>query len=183
MTELYCGNNRKDPRLVNGGAVIGTPYQCFRKGVGLGLSLPLSTTEYEPIDNVRIWCGNGTRPDGYDQDGDRTRCLMKGVGVGKGIKSKNSNVKVEMSDSAVDSDNNDKKRYVLISSIVTIAISVTMFVVLYVWRPSNVTERDPDGTQRINWTNFLTLWGGSTAVIVFCVVFGFLLFYYRPYIN
>jgi len=83
---LYCGNNRLANDLVNGNAIIGTRFQCLRKGYGAGYNSPIDpnfTTDYEPIDNRKIYCGDKQNlPNGYDLMGNSPICLRKGYGVG-----------------------------------------------------------------------------------------------------
>jgi len=92
MDNIYCGNNRLDSRVVDGTLRIPTnPYQCFRKGVGKGLSMPLDQSYgsgYDPIDRTKLWCGSGPMPrnQGYTRRGSNVQCLRKGVGVGKKLK-------------------------------------------------------------------------------------------------
>lgn len=89
---IYCGNNSRSPLLeANGGkCVIGTNYQCLRKGIGYGLYSPIDFEfiNYEPIDPPEnIYCGDKTPlPDKYERFGRRSSCLRKGVGIGKKIK-------------------------------------------------------------------------------------------------
>lgn len=88
----YCGNNLLSPLLeANGGkCVIGTNYQCLKKGIGYGLYSPIDFEfiNYEPIDPPEnIYCGDKTPlPDKYERFGRRSSCLRKGVGIGKKIK-------------------------------------------------------------------------------------------------
>lgn len=86
---MYCGNNQRHPDLISGEKRLGTRYECFKKGVGVGLNLPVDTSyiaRYVPIDRTKIYCGNRRRrPDGYDKLGNLGECLRKGVGVGKKI--------------------------------------------------------------------------------------------------
>jgi hypothetical protein len=87
--ELYCGNNARDEGLRNGTKILGTRYQCLKKGVGKGLSEPIFTynEEYEPIENMRIFCGNGTvLPQDKNRFGTRDECLRKGFAVGQNQK-------------------------------------------------------------------------------------------------
>lgn len=86
---MYCGNNKKHPSVVKGEKKIGNKYDCFRKGVGVGLNLPIdeSFVEYKPIDKRRIYCGKEKKlPHGYDLIGNNSLCLRKGVGIGKKLK-------------------------------------------------------------------------------------------------
>jgi len=89
---MYCGNNRRNLDIQSGAKVIGTRYQCFRKGVGVGLSLPVDpeyTRRFSPIDKRKVYCGKNRRmPDEYDILGKNDMCFRKGVGVGKSIKAK-----------------------------------------------------------------------------------------------
>ncbi len=83
--KIYCGNNSLHKSLSNG-FVVGTRYECFRKGVGVGLNMPLDedyNQPYEKIDKTRIYCGGKELPVGYDRFGTTGECLRKGVGVGK----------------------------------------------------------------------------------------------------
>jgi hypothetical protein len=92
--QTYCGNNALNSGLINGTSVIGTRYGCLRKGIGVGLHLPIDLSylgPYIPIDNTRSYCGNNpVLPAGYDRFGSCTECLRKGVGVGKGIAARRS---------------------------------------------------------------------------------------------
>ena len=65
---------------------MGTRYQCLRKGIGKGLNEPIFsyTEDYEPIDPVKVYCGNGTNlPQDKDRFGTRDECLRKGFAVGQ----------------------------------------------------------------------------------------------------
>jgi len=81
---MYCGNNRLDPAVVRDGQRLGTRYECFRKGVGVGSRMPEpEERDYEPIDARRVYCGKSRRlPPGYAYMGNLAQCLQKGVGVG-----------------------------------------------------------------------------------------------------
>jgi hypothetical protein len=87
--EIYCGNNSRDQGLLNGTKIIGTRYQCLKKGIGKGLREPILeyNDQYEPIENTRIFCGNGDiLPQNKDRFGTRDECLRKGYGVGQNQK-------------------------------------------------------------------------------------------------
>jgi hypothetical protein len=81
----YCGNNKFE--LESGNKVLGTPYQCLKKGVGVGLNAPSpGTTQYEPIDPpAPTFCGTGQPPEGKVTS-TRGACFRKGFGVGQRLK-------------------------------------------------------------------------------------------------
>ncbi|ADO00429.1 hypothetical protein WIV_gp086 [Wiseana iridescent virus] len=84
--ELYCGNNSRERGLVDGTKVLGTRYQCLKKGIGRGLKEPIFTwsDEYSPIEEVKVFCGNGdVLPQNKDRFGTRDECLRKGFAVGQ----------------------------------------------------------------------------------------------------
>jgi hypothetical protein len=86
---IYCGNNALDPRLLDGTYIIGRRYDCLRKGVGIGLHMPLDpafSMPYAQIVPDKIYCGNAdVCPDEYDRLGTLHGCVQKGVGVGRSI--------------------------------------------------------------------------------------------------
>jgi hypothetical protein len=84
--ELYCGNNARDDGLRDGSKILGTRYQCLRKGIGRGLNEPIFSysQEYEPIEQIKVFCGNGNiLPRDKDRFGTRDECLRKGFAVGQ----------------------------------------------------------------------------------------------------
>lgn len=78
MNEIYCGNNK----LISNRR--GNRYECFRKGVGVGLNKK-ELEIYLPITKSKIYCGNKDLPTNYSKFGTPSECLQKGVGVGKKI--------------------------------------------------------------------------------------------------
>jgi len=79
---VYCGNNR----LNNTGNTVGTRYECFKKGIGVGKTLPCDGGPFSPLDDRKVWCGKGEElPRGYDILGNLPMCLQKGVGVGRSM--------------------------------------------------------------------------------------------------
>ena len=95
---MYCGNN-KNSKAVKDGKKIGTRYECLKKGIGVGLHLPLDLeylNEYIPIDSRKIYCGKSPRlPEGYDLLGNSHMCYTKGIGVGRTMKAKKSKKKMK----------------------------------------------------------------------------------------
>ncbi len=90
--QLYCGNNARNPDVRSGKKQIGSRYECFRRGVGIGLGLPYDpnfSARFVPIDKRKIYCGKQDElPNGYDIMGNSSLCMRKGVGVGRSIKAK-----------------------------------------------------------------------------------------------
>lgn len=89
---MYCGNNRNSRELTSRRKRLGNRYDCFRKGVGVGMNLPLDreyARRYVPIVRNRVYCGkDDILPQGYHHIGNLFQCLQKGVGVGKRIKAR-----------------------------------------------------------------------------------------------
>lgn len=89
---MYCGNNRRNSKVLSGQQVIGTRYGCLKKGIFVGKSLPYDpeyANGYVPVDGRKIYCGEAKElPNGYDLLGSNSMCYFTGVGVGKAIKSK-----------------------------------------------------------------------------------------------
>lgn len=85
---MYCGNNRRSTKLLNG--FLGSPYQCLRRGIYIGLNQPYDEEyngEYEPIDTTRLYCGtNNILPEGYNRIGYSHECHRIGIGIGKKTK-------------------------------------------------------------------------------------------------
>jgi hypothetical protein len=94
MTDIYCGNNRLNKRLVNKSSILGTRHGCMKKGIGLGINMPTDLDylgDYEPIDERKVYCGNSNNlPEGYDSVGNLPQCLQRGIGMGKRIKAQSN---------------------------------------------------------------------------------------------
>jgi len=85
---VYCGSNQLNSQLIGqgGNKTIGTRNECLRKGIGVGLHMPLDLSyngPYQPIDQRRFYCGDGNLPIGYDSNGTLQQCFTTGVGVGR----------------------------------------------------------------------------------------------------
>lgn len=82
QTAIYCGNNRHE---LSRGKRLGTPYECLKQGVGVGLhsSLKGFNPSYDPIIQDATYCGTSVNPPPGKTIGTPTQCLMKGVGIGK----------------------------------------------------------------------------------------------------
>ena len=94
MTVIYCGNNSLSKELTSKKKRRGSRFECFRKGVGLGLAQPLDKSylsKYKAIDKRKMYCGKSRGlPDGYSIMGNAPMCLQHGVGIGKKLKAKRS---------------------------------------------------------------------------------------------
>ena len=94
---IYCGNNRLHPRANN----LGTRWSCLKKGFGVGyyvLDVDNSFNQaFDPIDNIRIYCGDRRlteqelRDNNYDRLGNLPDCFRKGVGAGRRKKARDAN--------------------------------------------------------------------------------------------
>lgn len=89
--KIYCGNNKLYKGLLTGTHRLGTRYECFRKGYGIGIHQDINVNEsnvlrennYEPIDERKMYCGNKERlPRGYSFMGNTILCLDKGKRFG-----------------------------------------------------------------------------------------------------
>ena len=154
MAQIYCGNNALHPDLVNGIKILGSRYQCLRKGIGTGLNLPLDPDyggPYSPIDNRRIYCGNAAAlPAGYDSMGNLSQCLQKGVGIGKLQRAQGD----DGGDSSDDSENDGYIKRNKNNIWVRIIIAIIIFIFLYLWKPSFVTYLNEENQATIDWKMF-----------------------------
>lgn len=90
---FYCGNNALSPKIIKQGYKIGSPYTCLRKGIGVGLNLPLDKNAagpYKPIKKNDYFCGKDKTkiPKEYKRLGSSVECLQTGIGIGRKIKAK-----------------------------------------------------------------------------------------------
>lgn len=156
MVQIYCGNNAMDINLLNGNMVLGTRYGCLRQGVGVGLNLPYDPKyngAYMPIDQRSTYCGNqDILPAQYDIMGNLPQCLAKGVGIGKRQRALQG-----------------LPHFILfryISPIILfVIILITLFIYLFLSKPSIVTTKDSDNIKRINWSKFMAFYIPVMALI------------------
>lgn len=91
---MYCGSNRRHPDVMSGRRTIGSRYDCFRRGFGVGINQPADPNyrlAYVPVDPRKVYCGKQNRlPANYDLMGSPNLCFRKGVGVGKAQKARSS---------------------------------------------------------------------------------------------
>lgn len=96
---IYCGNNLYE--LNKNNIKLGTRYECLKKGIGKGLSLPVDPKykgKYKAIIENKIYCGDKLRsPDKSKKLGTPSGCLQKGIGIGKKLKAKKEREKKKKS--------------------------------------------------------------------------------------
>lgn len=159
MTNIYCGNNAKSTDILNGNKVIGTRYNCMRKGIGKGLNLPVDNNylgDYEPIDTRKIYCGNAENlPDGYDLMGSLPQCLQRGIGIGKKQKAENSNQRQLIPSFS-------KQNYKIITIYILLCASI--FLVLYFTKPDFISDKK-NNKNIINTKKLLLYYISIIAVI------------------
>jgi len=135
MVEIYCGNNRNNGKLLSRQEVIGDRYKCLRKGIGIGLNLPVDNdyVNYEPIViNEPINCSKSEK-DGI-KNGTITECLRKGIGIGKKIKKSSLN-NLENSPEYIN------KNYSFYGILIIILIIFLLLYILY-RRKKNNSKKD-----------------------------------------
>jgi hypothetical protein len=157
MPIKYCGNNGNFPGLINGTHVIGTNYECLRKGVYVGSHLPYDdvySQPYNPIDNRRIYCGNNVNlPPNYFAIGSPSKCLQVGVGIGK-VQRANMGPPAFMY----------FIRYVL-PYLLFVVLSGVIFIILYFTKLKFVSKYDEKSKKEvINWSTFVPYY------MLFCVI-------------
>ena len=159
MPDIYCGNNSRDVQLLSGNQVLGTRNGCLRKGIGKGLQLPYDSKyagDYLPIDNRKIYCGNeNILPNGYDIMGNLPQCLQKGIGIGKLQKAQN----------------HVPNKYKFMIFIVTYVFLIAcLFVLLYVTKPSFITDKDVNNKDTINNIKLVAYYIPTSILIGVCMV-------------
>lgn len=162
MAQTYCGNDANFAGLSTGTHVIGTNYQCLRKGIGVGRNIPYDAayaTPHTPIDPRRFYCGNAAvlpAGGGHFAMGSPSKCLQIGVGVGKAQRA-------AMGPPAF----MYFIRYIL-PYILFILISGGIFSVLYFTKPDFVSKKDNNNKNVIDWGKLIPFYllFSLTAVII-----------------
>ena len=170
----YCGNNLNDPKLIAGTHVIGSNYQCLRKGIAVGRNLPYDASyaaPYAPIDGRRFYCGNAVAippGGGYFAVGWPTKCIQTGIGVGKVQR-------VAMGPPAF----MYFIRHVLPYLLFLVIVGGT-FVILYFVKPKFITKEDKNNRNK----RVIELGKFSPVMIAIALVTGILLYWFwRNYVR
>jgi hypothetical protein len=169
MAEIYCGNNALHPDLLNGTKIMGTKYQCLKKGIGSGLNAPFDADyalPYQPIDDRKIYCGNqNLLPPGYDRMGNAPQCLQKGVGIGKVQRAQQDpNVIGVVNDGVISVNGNKNKKKKLL-----ITIGIIIFLLMYITKPNFITKLDEKNNIIIDWSKFILYY--ILIVLLFTITF------------
>ena len=173
MSNIYCGNNAKSNDILNGNKVIGTRYDCLRKGIGKGKNSPVDNNyigEYQAIDTRKIYCGKSENlPNGYDLMGNLPQCLQKGIGIGKkqkAIQYKNQEVVQGQHEEVVQGQNRFYK--IIIYMTIYIILCTGLFLALYFTKPNFISDKK-NNTNVVNTKKLLIYY------IPIIVVLGFIL--------
>lgn len=162
---IYCGNNASNPQLLNNTLQLGTRYSCMKKGIGKALNSPIDynyTTEYTPIDNRKIYCGNKTHtPNGYHYVGNLPQCLQKGIGIGKKIRAEQEDVTNSNGFSPVIIN-----KPILIHIFILIFIATALFLLLYYTKPRCLTKKIKENNYQIIWWKFLLFYLSLIFIII-----------------
>jgi len=156
---IYCGNNLNDPKLVSGTHVLGTNYQCLRRGIGVGINLPYDATYagvYAPVDPRKFYCGTAAVPPpagGYFAVGSPSKCLAIGVGVGKARRA-------AMGPPAF----MYFIRYIL-PYVLFFVMAGGVFAYFYFAKPVFITKRNQDNDIVIDWEKFIPYYFLITIII------------------
>jgi hypothetical protein len=151
---IYCGNNQLDPDLINGNLILGSRYKCFKKGIGKGLNLPYDpkfAEDYLPIEDKKLYCGqNEILPNGYNDFGNLSQCLQKGVGIGKRQKALNGPENFSPNITNI----MKYKKYLLL-----FILAIFLFFVLFLVKPNIIIDKDEKTNQIvINWNKFIMIY-------------------------
>lgn len=195
MSKIYCGNNKKSPKLTT--MRRGTKYECLKKGVGTGLRMPLDEDflgEFAPIDKRKMYCGNKTKlPRGYSIMGSGPKCLAKGVGIGKRIRAERGDGSGTDSMNNESDDNDDgysddgySPNHMKINMYLYVSIciiwSISLFIYLYVRKPNFIIEKRAyektyEKTKKIHWIKF------SIIYIIACIIFALCVYFLMKSLN
>ena len=159
MSTIYCGNNAANTELLSGNSILGTRYECLKKGIGRGMNMPLDPTyggQYIPIDERKMYCGTkNDLPKDYDYMGNLPHCLQKGVGIGKGLISGFMGFKTSNE---------------IVVFIFFVVMSVIGFIVLYLTKPSFLVKKDKNNIL-IDWRKFMGIYIGYLLLLIFLIFY------------
>ena len=158
MAQRYCGNKANFAGLFSGSHVLGTNYQCLRKGIGVGLNLPVDASygsPYIPIDSRKFYCGKSLLIPSrkYFAIGSPAKCLSIGVGVGKAQKAQKANKRgirtnMKFSSSTGGVHSEEYIPYIFLG----------VFIIFYLTKPKCITKKDDNQMIVIDWSKFIRIY-------------------------
>ena len=172
MTKIYCGNQANFNGLVIGTHILGTNYQCLRKGIGIGSNLPYDsdyTGPYVPVDDRKYYCGNAPVipvGSGNFAIGSPAKCLAVGIGVGKAQRAA-MGPPVYMY----------FIRYILVYIIFTVLAGI-IFTVFYLVKPKFLNKKDNYSNDVIDWNKFIPYY-----LLICLIVYIFIWWFWKNYVR
>lgn len=163
---IYCGNKLNHPDLLSGTRVLGTNYDCLRKGIGVGSHLPYDADYaggYIPVDARKYYCGLAPVPPpggGYFAVGSPSKCLQIGVGVGKAQRA-------AMGPPAF----MYFIRYIL-PYLLFLLITGGIFAAGYFFKKPKFITKEENGKKVIDWSKFIPVY------IIVCLISAILIWYF-----
>ena len=172
MAKIYCGNKGNFDGLVRGTHILGTNYQCLRKGIGIGSNLPYDydySGQHVPIDDRKYYCGNAVSipvGGGHFAMGSPAKCLAVGIGVGKAQRA-------AMGPPAY----MYFIRYIL-PYIIFVILAGIIFTVFYLVRPKFLNKKDQQLNDIIDWNKFIPYY------LLFCLIISiFIWWFWKNYVR
>jgi hypothetical protein len=169
---MYCGNKANHISIIEGTRVLGTNYQCMKKGIGVGLHLPYDSEYSEhhiPVDPRKFYCGNADVPPvagDYLAVGSPSKCLSVGIGVGKSMR---AGMGPPYGMNFV--------RYYL-PYILFLFIIIGIFSILYFTKPQFVTKKDENNNNVIDKGKFIP------SFMLVCLVIAIIIWWFwKRYIR
>jgi hypothetical protein len=141
MAKIYCGNNSLHTGLLNGQEILGTRYQCLRKGIGVGSHLPYdpnNLNQFQRLDPRKPYCGNSAvLPGGYNHMGSLKECYTAGVGIGMTQRAQQGYIFIKSP---------------LFYNIIFLSIFIGTCALCYFYKPA-IIVKEKDGNN-IDWEKF-----------------------------
>ncbi len=176
-TELYCGNNKRDPRSKNAG----TPRACFKKGFGAGYNSPVDTAfkgPYSPLMVNKLHCGS--RPPRGKVRATLGQCAQMGWGAGAAKRANETKpmrrsakraTSAFLEGGAPTEESESHTSFNLDLPLIVVALLVGEFAVLYWGQPKFIMTKDSDGKDVLDWRKLLIVFGVEAAIIIFILLF------------
>lgn len=172
MVDIYCGNKGNFTGLMSGTHILGTNYQCLRKGIGVGSNLPYDEKYrgiHVAIDDRKYYCGNSpVLPigGGHFAIGSPSKCLAVGIGIGKAQRARMGAPAFMYF-----------IRYIL-PYIIFFVLVIIIFSVFYLVKPKFLIKKDQYYNDIIDWGKFIPYY------LLFClIIFIFIVWFWRNFVR